>query len=150
MKKIICTMLTAIMTLSMVACGGAKKTVTLTYEEAGMSCEYTMDAKGDAVKKITQVTTIDTSQFTSDILASLETTLEETKSIADGVDCVTYTVEQTETAYIETIILDVSSKDNIDEISDSGIMPLDVDNADYISLEKTTENMESAGFTVVE
>ena len=150
MKKLISILLTVIMVMSMVACGGTEQTVTLTYEENGLSYEYTMTAKGDVVKKITQKATIDLTQFPSESIGTFDETREETEKIFDKLSSATYTVDESDDEIVETIVLDVSSADKIEELTDAGVLEFDVDNANIISLEKTIQNLEALGFTVVE
>ncbi len=150
MKKLITILLSVIMVMSMVACGGAEQTVTLTHEENGLSYVYTLKAKGDAVKEINQKTTVDLTQFTSDIIATLDKACEESEELYGELSSATYSVNKTDDKMVETIILDVSNADNIKELADAGTMGLDVENADVVSLAKTIKNLEDMGFTVVE
>ena len=151
MKKLLSIMIVAIMALSLIACGGPEpQTATLKYEENGVVLEYTIDAADDEVEKITQVSTLDCSIYSEDELTLLEETLDEYAKIYEEYEAVTYSSEISDSNMIETIVIDVTNLDQMKELAEAGLVPLDDPDASFISFDKTIESLQSQGWTLVE
>ena len=64
----------------------------------------------------------------------------------NGVD---YNVDEKDGVYTETFVMNV--KDNLDEIVDSGIVPIETEgdqDVEYLSVDGTKQALEAAGWTV--
>lgn len=148
MKKWFSFLLTAMLLLALTACGSKAQTVTLLSEDAesGISTKYTMEADGDIVHTITQVTTMDCADFTEEQIDVITESVEQYKAIYAEVDGVTYDVEITETAMTETIVIDASNEATMTALSENNLMPIEGEGA--ISLEKTVDAMSEQGWTV--
>lgn len=151
-KKVLGLGLAGLMSLSLAACGGVEEqSVTLNYEMEGVNMEYTLDAAGDVVHTITQVSSVDCSAYTEDQVAMLQSSLEEYATVYDAYEGVEYSSSVEEGFMYETIKIDVSEQDTISELSEAGLLPIESDSAvTFISLEKTVENLESQGWVVQE
>lgn len=151
MKKILCAILASLMLLSLTACGSAEtETVVLTMEQNGTVIDYTLEAKGDTVQKIIQTSTIDCSAFSEDEIAIIESAADEYAATYADFEGVTYSMKVEDTDLVETIIIDTTNKDTLQGLSNEGLLPIEGNNADSISLEKTIENLEALGMTVKE
>lgn len=150
-KKVLGLGLAGLMTMSVAACGGGneEQMVTLLYEQDGVTMEYTMEATGDKVHTITQVSKMDCSLYTEEQVALVEQSLEEYSAVYDEYEGVEYSYTLEDAMISETIKMDVSDSDTIDALSESGLLPIEGE-ADYISLEKTVDNLEEQGWTVQE
>lgn len=148
MKKWFSFLLTAMLLLALTACGSKAQTVTLLSEDAesGISTKYTMEADGDIVHTITQVTTMDCADFTEEQIDVIKESVEQYKTIYTEVEGVTYDVEITETAMTETIVIDASNEATMTALSENNLMPIEGEGA--ISLEKTVDSMSKQGWTV--
>lgn len=60
-------------------------------------------------------------------------------------DCVTHSVSQKGNELLETIVIDTTDMDELYELSDVGLVPLELENASFISLEKTVESLKGLG-----
>ena len=150
MKKILCAILTGLMLLSVTACGNSEPTtVTLTMEQNGATIDYKLDAKGDVVQTITQTSTVDCSAYTEEQLAVIEESAGQYAASYEGIEGVTYSIETVDTNLVETIVIDATNSDSLQELSDLGLLPIE-GSSSSISLEKTVENLEALGMTVVE
>lgn len=151
MKKILCAVLTTCMLFALTACGSKpeSKTVVLTYDLSGTTIDYQLDALDDTVQKITQVSTVDCSAYSDEDLSIILESADEYAASYEVIEGVTYSIEVEDSNLIETIVIDTTNLDSLQELSDSGLLPIDGD-FDYISLEKTIENLESMGMTIKE
>lgn len=149
LKKALCLGLAGIMALCLVACGGEEKSVTMISEQDGVKVEYTMDAKGDVVHTITQVSTIDCSAFTDEDLELIKASAEECSKVYGEYEGVEYSYSTEEGYMHETIVIDVSDMDMCKELAEQGMLPIE-GNAKFISLKLTIESMEEQGFVVQE
>lgn len=148
MKKWCSFLLTAMLLFALTACGSKAQTVTLLSEdtESGISTKYTMEADGDIVHTITQVTTMDCSDFTEEQIDVIKESVEQYKAIYGEVEGVTYDVEITDTAMTETIVIDASNETTMSALSESNLMPIEGEGS--ISFEKTVDSMTEQGWTV--
>lgn len=151
-KKVFSYGLAGLMALSLTACGAVKEqSVTLVYEQEGVSMEYTLDATGDIVHTITQVSSVDCSLYTEEQVEMIQASIEEYAGVYEAYEGVEYTSSVEDGFMSETIKIDVSDKDTIDELSESGLLPIEGDGeVSLISLEKTVESLEGQGWTVQE
>lgn len=148
MKKILCTILVGLMLLSLTACGSdpKTKTVILTLEESGTTIDYKLEALDDVVQKITQISTVDCSSFSDEELSIIQSSAKEYASAYEAIEGVTYSIDIDSTNLVETITIDTTNTDSLQELSASGLLPID-GTADSISLEKTVENLKELGMT---
>lgn len=148
MKKILCTILASLIFFTFTACGAKpeEKCVILTSEENGITIDYQLDALDDTVQKITQTTTIDGSLFTEEQISIITSAADEYRATYKAIEGVTYSLETVDTDLIETITIDTTNSDSLQELNDSGLLPID-GTTDAISLEKTIENLKELGMT---
>ena len=147
-KKLLALIMVMILAVSVVACGGDKeKSVTLTMSQNGVTVDYTLEAKGDKVTKIKQVTTMDCSAYSDEDIEYLEEMLEAYSDYYEGFGCAKYSTKINNDKLVETITIDTTDMDGVQELSDAGLFPMTVDNADYISLEKSIESLKDLGLT---
>jgi len=148
MKKLLCAILAAVMVLSLAACGGEEMTTTvLTMEQDGITIDYTLEAEGDVVKKIIQKSTLDGSLFDE---ATMDLMLQSAESYREAYEAyagVTYELEEVGANLVETITIDTTDMDMLKELSAAGLVPMDTENADVVSLEKTVANLKELGMT---
>lgn len=147
MKRMFCLLLTTLMILSIIGCGGKEQTTTLLYEGSGITMEYKMEAKGDIVHTITQTSTLDCSAYTEEEIAEIEELLAQTSTSYDAYEGVTYESSVEDTTLKEIITIDASDSDTLTALSEAGLLPIDGDTS-KISLQKTVESLESQGWVV--
>lgn len=151
MKKVLCTILASLIFFTFTACGTEpeEKCVILTSEEDGMTIDYQLDALDDTVQMITQTTTIDCSSYTEEEISIITSSVDEYRAAYEAIEGVTYSLETIDTDLVETITIDTTNSDSLQELNYSGLLPID-GTADAISLEKTVENLKEDGMTVKE
>ena len=153
MKKLLCAILAAVMVLAVTACGGGsdepKKLdeTVLAMDQNGVSIEFALYSDGDTVKQIVQKSILDGSAFTDEQIQTLIDSTEQYAASYEAFEGVTYEFKQDGTKLIETITIDTTDMDMLQALSDAGLVPLDAKNADFISLEKTIENLKAMGMT---
>ena len=150
MKKLLCAILSVFMILSLVACGGKETTTVLTMEQEGITINYELLAEGDVVKQITQTSILDGSAFDEATLDLMLESADGYKEAYEAYTGVSYTLEEDGTNLVETITIDTTDMDVLQELSDAGLVPMDTEGADVVSLEKTVENLKELGMTVKE
>lgn len=128
-------------------CGKKEQSATCTIEQNGAKVEMVLDAEGDKVVKLTQTTVVPLEGLDEDTAAVLEETLKQYEEIYAAYDSVKYEHEQSDTELKETVAIDLEDKDELKELSDAGLLPIEGD-ADTISLKKSKEALEEAGWTV--
>lgn len=152
-KRIVSLLLAGLMIFLLVGCGDKKEdkreTTVLTYEANGVSIEYRMESTGDVVKKITQESTLDYSAYTDDQILAMEELLEEYALEYNKMKSVTYSYKNEGSTFVETIVMDTTVDGALEELQSIGMGTLEED-AKYISLEMTIDNMESMGFELQE
>lgn len=148
MKKILCTILASLIFFTFTACGSEpeEKCVIFTSEEDGITIDYQLDALDDTVQKITQTTTIDGSLFTEEQISIIISAADGYRATCKAIEGVTYSFETVDTDLIETITIDTTNSDSLQELNDSGLLYID-GTTDVISLEKTIENLKELGMT---
>lgn len=149
MKRLFCLILTNLMILSLIGCGGKEQSTTLLYEESGVTMEYKMDAKGDIVHTITQTSILDCSEYTEEEIAAIEELVAQTGASYEEYEGVTYESAVEGTTLKEIITIDASNSDTLTTLSEAGLLPIDGDST-KISLKKTVESLESQGWVVQE
>jgi len=149
MKKILSIMITAILLCSFTACNQAKtKTVTLHIEDSGILGQYVLEAEDNVVKTITQITTMECTGFVEEQFKILEDAAAEYKTVYEAMEGVTYDVEITEKAMVETLTIDAANKTALDALFEQGLLPLE--KGDYIALDQTVEALCADGWVVAE
>lgn len=148
MEKFLCTILASLIFFSFTACGTEpeEKSIILTLEEEGTTVDYQLDALDDTVQKITQTSTIDCSAFTEEQLSSVFDNAEQYTAAYEEIEGVTYSIETVDTDLVETITIDLTKIDSLEELSDSGLLSIEGE-ADSISFEQTIENLKELGMT---
>lgn len=153
MKKTISAIFVITLLLALVGCGATEpKTATLIYSETdtGITYRYHLEAIGDKCQKLTQTTCLDCSMYDADQMAYLEAAIAEYAGIYAAYEGVSYTTDITDSQITEVLTIDVSDMTLVKSLSSAGLLPMDNGSADYISLQKTVESLESQGWTVVE
>ena len=153
MKKFLCTILAALMVLTATACGSgsdepAKLDETvLSMEQSGVTMDFILYSDGDVVKQVVQKSILDVSAYTEEQVQAIIDSTDEYASAYAAYEGVSYKVEQDGTNIVETITIDTTDMDMLQTLSDAGLVPLDTNNADFISLEMTVESLTATGFT---
>lgn len=158
MKKhlsILCVLAIAIlMMFSLSACAAKEQTATLeTTEEGGgfnIAVSLTLDAKGDKVYKITQVSSLDyteaglTEEDASAYADQLESELNDQISDVDGAS---YTCVLEGTTIKETFTFDTSTPEQVKQITDAQLLDLQ-ENTEIISFKQSVEQLQQNGWTL--
>ncbi len=147
MRKLLCISVSILMLLAMTACGGKEQTVVLTFNQDGVEMEFQMDAKGDIVQTITQTSVLDCSAYEQEQIDAIIESTEEYSATYEEYDGVTYTVTTEGTDIIEKIVIDTTDSDNLEELSEAQLLPID-GSAEKISVKKTVEALEAEGWVV--
>lgn len=131
--------------LILVGCSGksdiGKKVCTM--KDDGMNYNIELEYDGDKIIKINHIQSLNFVELGSTEETVKEVT-DEAKEELEKVKGVKYTAEIKGEEVIETIVLDLE-KAKLSELDSSGILLIDGDNVDYISLEKTLANYEKMG-----
>lgn len=121
-------------------------------EEDGTKIEMYADAEGDKITSLTEITTVDTSQYTDEEKQQMDTVISDAKENTAGVDGVEYSIDEKDGIYTETVKMDL--KDHLKDITDAGVLQLeavsDGDEIEYLSLSSVKESLKEAGWTVEE
>lgn len=154
MKKFLCIVLACIAILSMAACGGSgnepvAETKVMNISVDGIVIEYKMEAEDDIIHTLTQTSTLDKAAFTVADVAAFEASFADYEAIYSEIEGVTYKTESTDTALIETIIMDVSNSDTIKTLADSGLLPVE-GGTRALSLSGTVEGLQEQGWVLAE
>lgn len=150
LKKGLCLGMAGLMALSLVACGGGKEqSATLVTEQNGVKMEYTIDAAGDSVHTITQVSSMDCSMYSDEEIALVEESAEEYSAIYDEYEGVEHSFSVEDGYLVETIKIDVSDKDTVSELVEAGLLPVD-GSSTKISFKLTVESLQEQGWTLQE
>lgn len=149
MKKLVCILATSIFMCGLTACSEeeVQNAATATYEQDGMITKMIFDAKGDAVTKITQETTMDLAGFTEEQIAEINSAVEMAEENFGEIDGVEYSAEEKDGKLVETIVMS-ADKDTLSVMIDQGILPVDNEELTQLSLDATVENLENSGWTV--
>lgn len=128
-------------------CGKKQQSATCTIEQNGVEVEMVLDAEGDQVVKLTQTTVVPLGEADEAMVAELEAALKQYEETYAEYESVTYKYEKSDTELKEVIAIDLKNGDEVEELSAAGLLPLDGD-ADAVSLKKSKEALEDAGWTV--
>ena len=134
----------------MTGCGGEKRgqgAAVATMEQDGVTVTMTFDAKGDTVTRITQESTIDLEGFTEEQIEAVTTTVESAEDIYNDLEGVEYSCEEQDGQLVEQIVIPTEG-DTLKAVIEQGLLPVDNENLTQLSLKATTENLESAGWTI--
>lgn len=129
-----------------------KEALAGSIEQDGTKIEIHADAdeKEDKITSLTQITTIDTSQYTDDEKQQMDTIVSEAKENIAGVDGVEYSADEKNGIYTETIKMDVN--DHLKEVIAAGVLQMEAVNdgeeIKYLSLSSVRESLKEAGWTV--
>lgn len=146
LKKLFCVLFVAIVAIYMFACGNpTRETGICTYEGVGVVITITMEAESDIVKKMTQTSTMDKSQYTDDQVLEIYTASDNAAVVYNSIDGVKYSMEEKGGKIVETIIMDVSDGDTLKALVENGMLPVQ-GSTSAISLNKTLESLESQGW----
>lgn len=150
-KKIAGIVSVVLLALGVAACGPkvTKEAMKCTLEQEGVSTVMYADAEGDKITQLTQVTTIDLSGMPDENKEYIDSVIDATKEQVSGINGVDYNIDEKDGVYTETFVMNV--KDNLDEIVDSGIVPIETEgdqDVEYLSVDGTKQALEAAGWTV--
>lgn len=150
MKRVISLCLVVAMVLAFAGCGSAEpQSATLLYEADGVLIEYCLDALGDKCQTLTQTSYIDCADYTDEEMQLMEDALVEYADIYAQYEGVTYSTETEGTVIKEIIVLDISSAELVQSLSEAGLLPI-TGSAEYISLKKTVEGLTEQGWELQE
>lgn len=154
-RKIATILLAVGMILSLAACGGTEKTLTMRGDASDQlggipsTDTWIMTAKNDVIQTIKEVMEIDLSEYDEETKETISSTvgnlLMETAQGIEGVTCVDRTEGNT---YIVELTIDCNA-DTLKEVTDTGLLTLEND-AERISLKQTQTSLEAQGYEVVE
>lgn len=150
MKKMLCALMLCAVMLGVVGCGEkeeVKNAGVATLEQNGVVMTMRMDAKGDAITRITQESVIDLTGYTEEQIEAINATVESAEDLFTGVENVEYTCEEKDGALVETIVIP-TDEETLAAVIEQGILPVDNEDSKVLSLEATLDNLESSGWTV--
>lgn len=156
MKRIVAGLLVIGMMLAVVGCGGEEKTVTLRADmtaDMGMPATDTMilTAKGDTIQVLKEVMEIDMSDLDSEqqdaIIAIMDATIV---AAAEGINGVTCTSTTTNSVYSIELTVDCTNSAAIKAAEEAGLLEMEEEGVETLSLKKTQDNLTASGYTVVE
>ena len=105
-------------------------------------------AEGDVITKIVQTTDIGIADLSEDDIAMLNEAVEQTEELVSDLDGVKYNVEDDGEVMTETFEITLDDE-TLHEVMDRGILPVTGgDDVQFLSLEKTTEQLEASGWTI--
>ena len=152
MKKFVSIMAVLCMSFALLACAGKEQSVTYCSEtnQDGLLMKDTMtlDAKGDAVQKITEVIEMDLSAFDEDTQKVMCTLYDELVVQYQSIEGVEGSGETGDGSYRMHIVIDTTGE-AVSQLTEQGLLQVDGDTSG-ISLKKTAESLESNGYTLVE
>ncbi len=144
MKKTLKILLTLIITCLCVACqtNNDPQTVSLVGEYQGAHYHITLDALGDKVIKQTQITTLNLDEYDETVKSAIQSSTENFKKIYGELDFTTYSVEYKDNQVVETIILDLSELDYIEQLVEAELLHYQGEDISFVSLKKTVKEFE--------
>lgn len=150
MKRIMSSVLAVCVIFSLTACGIGQKekkdAAVCTIEQNGVAMEMTFDVKGDTITKIKQSSTIGTEGYTEEQIALVKEAIAQAEATYKEIEGAEYSIEETDTEITEKISFSVEG-DTLKEVVDKGLLPVQGE-AERLSLKKTMEALEDAGWTV--
>lgn len=140
-SKIINLILSIILIGNIVGC--SKNQITTFQKD---TTKITITSLKDVINKMTYVTTLEIKS--DEEKQELHKIIEETKKKFVGIEDSTYQTEVKDNVFIETIVLDTSSKDKIIALAKQGIITVEEDKFDYISLKMISEYLKNNGWKI--
>lgn len=140
-SKIINLILSIILIGNIVGC--SKNQITTFQKD---TTKITITSLKDVINKMTYVTTLEIKS--DEEKQELHKIIEETKKKFVGIEDSTYQTEVKDNVFIETIVLDTSSKDKIIALAKQGIITVEEDEFDYISLKMISEYLKNNGWKI--
>lgn len=140
-SKIINLILSIILIGNIVGC--SKNQITIFQKD---TTKITITSLKDVINKMTYVTTLEIKS--DEEKQELHKIIEETKKKFVGIEDSTYQAEVKDNVFIETIVLDTSSKDKIIALAKQGIITVEEDEFDYISLKMISEYLKNNGWKI--
>lgn len=150
MKRVVSMIAVCVMALGLMACGKeeVKSAAVCKIEQNGVPIEMVLDAKGDKITKINQTARISIEGFSEEQVNAIQETIDQAAAVYKEIEGVSYEIEQNDTDIAEKIIMNVEDKDTLKAVIDAGLLPVTGDNITQLSLKKTKESLESAGWTI--
>ena len=123
----------------------------MAYEQQGMTANVHLDAWGDRIMTFRQVTYLDTTGFddatNEQLNANIAAMAEKMKQYSG---CEYHSTQREDGVFVETIVLDLSTKEGLNTLIADGILPVDTEETiDYLSLEQTVANFTQLGYQKV-
>ncbi len=150
MKRIMSVVLAVCVMFALTACGVGQKekkdAAVCTIEQNGVTVKMSFDVKGDIITKIKQSSTVSTEGYTEEQVAALKEAIEQAEATYKEIEGAEYSIEETDTEITEKISFSVEG-DTLKEVVDKGLLPVQGE-AEKLSLKKTMEALEDAGWTV--
>ena len=145
MKRIRGVLAVLAVAILFVGCSRKEQSVTLVTEQSGIRVEMTMDAKGDKVTRLLQVTEVPVEGLTEEQIIGAGVIIDE---VANGSGGTEYTQEVINGVMKEVLIIDVTDKDMLQEVRTRKILPVE-GGAVWLSLKDSVEVLEVQGWTKV-
>lgn len=127
-----------------------KDALICSIEKDGTKIEMHADAEGDKITTLTEITTVDTSQYTDEEKQQMDTIVSKAKEDTASVDGVEYSIDEKDGIYTETVKMDL--KNHLKDITDADVLQLvavsDGDEVEYLSLSSARESLKEDGWTV--
>lgn len=144
MKKITSFLMVSMIIMVLAACGSEEKTV-FEMKNDGYSSEITYVSKGDKVKKQITKTTMDYAYLSFSSKDEVKEFVEQQNNQLENLEGVKYSIDYKDDHFVENIEIDMEKIDfgALNDITGGEVG----ENADYISLKKSTELIEQQGFT---
>lgn len=119
-------------------------------DQDGTKIEMHADAQDDRITSITQITTVDTSQYTDEEKKKMDAIVSDAKKNMGKIDGVEYSLNEADGIYTETIKMD--TKDHLKEIVAAELLQVKAVNSgeevEYLSLSSIRDSIKEAGWTI--
>ena len=150
MKKITGILVACILVLGLSACKAELKedVGACTIEQNGVSIRMSFDAEGDKIVKVKQESVINMEGYTDEDKAMIQESVEQMAESYSGLEGVSYNIEENGEELTEKIEMNVGDKETLKAVIKAGLLPVDDENVEKLSLEKTLEGLGSSGWTV--
>lgn len=149
MRKVWRLAAVCISVLMLGGCGGQEETVKLTTDTSGVKVEMQLEAKGDTIHTMTQTSTVEVGELTDEQKTLVEDEIKKAEANFADIKGAEYTYEFGDTELKETITIDMTDSDSLDQLSSKNLLPIE-GSTSKISLKATKTNLEEQGWTVVE
>jgi len=108
-----------------------------------------LEAKGDTIHTMTQTSTVEVGELTDEQKTLVEDEIKKAEANFADIKGAEYTYEFGDTELKETITIDMTDSDSLDQLSSKNLLPIQ-GSTSKISLKATRTNLEEQGWTVVE